>query len=688
MRTVLAASLVEVAVDSDPWMLSILGPDLHQSEPLAFTTSFRWPPGPLPPGDADPDPGGEWRPLTRVVEEVAGDRIYRATLTTGPAPTGASATRGRVAIRLVDEGTVSVSAEVDGAAVCRQTFVAEAGERFLGFGERSHIVSLERGVVENYVGEGPYQPDEYQFLTGTVPPWGLRRRPDATYYPVPWVLSTRGYGLLIDRDEVSYARFRTEADDRWSVEVESGTLDYVVFAGPTPLDALARFTARTGRQAAPERWWFGPWYQSGHANHVPLEEEIRQAEVVLGAGAAVSAAETHCRYLPLGEDRGFEESERARTEMFHERGLAALTYLNPLVGTEYAEAFGAAEEAGALLRRLDGETYLFEAYAGGRQPPHTDETHYDFTHASARHAWARVAERAVAAGYDGWMEDFGEYTPLDAVASDGSTGTALHNRYPALFHAAADAAAQELGSRWGRRLARFARSGWTGSAASTPIVWGGDPTTSWGFDGLASAVMEGLTMGASGVAMWGSDVGGFFSLGHQLTPELLIRWIQFAAFTPVMRTKAGGIEVPAYRRPQIWDPDILAHWVRWSRWHTRLNDYLMAAHETYRRSGRPIMCALELVHPAIGPVDDEYFLGPHLLVAPVLEPGAVARRVVVPPGRWRPLFVDGPTLEGPGDTEVPVTLEEIPVFVRDGAELPLLPDDGRSLSPYARRRPG
>ena len=179
-------------------------------------------------------------------------------------------------------------------------------------------------------------------------------------------------------------------------------------------------------------------------------------------------------------------------------------------------------------------------------------------------------------------------------------------------------------------------------------------------------------MERGGVAMWGSDIGGFFSLGHQLTPELLIRWIQFAAFTPVMRTKAGGIELPPTGAPRS-GPDILAHSVRWSRWHTRLNGYLMAAHENYRRSGRPIMCALELVHPAIGPVDDEYFLGPHLLVAPVLEPGAATRRVVVPPGRWRPLFVDGPPLEGPGHTEVPVTLEEIPVFVRDGAELPSPP---------------
>jgi alpha-glucosidase (family GH31 glycosyl hydrolase) len=104
--------------------------------------------------------------------------------------------------------------------------------------------------MEHYVGEGPYQPREYQFLEGTVPPWGVRNRPDATYYPIPWVLSTRGYGPLVERDEVSYGRFRTEAEDRWSIEVEEGTLAYTVFAGPDPLDALARFTARTGRQPA------------------------------------------------------------------------------------------------------------------------------------------------------------------------------------------------------------------------------------------------------------------------------------------------------------------------------------------------------------------------------------------------------------------------------------------------------
>jgi alpha-glucosidase (family GH31 glycosyl hydrolase) len=289
------------------------------------------------------------------------------------------------------------------------------------------------------------------------------------------------------------------------------------------------------------------------------------------------------------------------------------------------------------------------------------------------------------------MEDFGEYTPLDVVTSGGGGGVAAHNRYATQFHAAAAAAASGLERRYGRRLARFARSGWTGTAAVVPIVWSGDHTTGWGFDGLASAVTCALSMGASGVAMWGSDTGGFMSTLDQLTPELLRRWIQFAAFCPVMRTKAGGIEIPSYDRPQIWDPDVLPSWRRWARWHTRLNDYLMAAHDAYRATGRPIMCALELAYPDLGPVADQYLLGEHLLVAPVLEPGdeagRVRRRVVLPPGRWAELTAPQRSFDGPGVIEVEAGPDDIPVFVRAGAVLALLPDDVGSLSPYAPALP-
>ncbi len=671
----------------------------------------RWRDGPVreSPGPENEDPPGTggWWNATRVTSEQRSDISYEAALATNdPSGRGLS-----IVIELDGEAVLSVRARVTGATedveAIGQGYGVRAGERFLGFGERSDRVSLEAGVIEHYVGEGPYQPHEYPLLTDTVPAWGIRQRRDATYFPVPWVLSTAGYGLSIDGDEISYVRARTPMADRWSIEVESDALAYRLFHGPSPIEALERYTAAVGRQPQPQRWFFGPWYQTGHANHVPIEEEQRQLSLLRAAGAPVSAAETHCRYLPLGEDRGHESAEAARTAFFHSEGLAVVSYLNPLVGEEYREAFADALGEGALQRRPSrhggqpGGPYSFMAYAGGRVPPHTLEAQYDFTTGGSRRAFGAIAERIVMAGHDGWMEDFGEFTPLDAVQSDGSTGTGAHNRYPTDYHSASASVTAELEERYGRRLARFVRSGWRGTPAAVPIVWGGDPTTSWGYDGLASAVIEGLSAGASGVGMWGGDVGGFFSTSERLTPELLRRWIQFAALTPVMRTKAGGIEIPPYERPQIWDSDVLPTWRRGASLHTQLNDYLMAAHATYRRNGRPIMAAIELVHPddpGCAGVEDEYLLGADLLVAPVLEPGCTARTVVLPPGRWidlwsvvsfddriRGLAMTGgrrPEVDGPHRFVVAVGDDEIPLFVRSGAVLSLLSPDVDTLSPY------
>ena len=675
-EVVLESPNVSVSVSYDPWGLSVV-PGVSLDAP-GYRLGLPWDGKAVRNFHGDP-PWTGWRWPKSIQDEQVREDSYSVSLNED-----ASSHEGTsllITVRLVDEGTISVEVKGPGAGAVTQCLEAKSGERFLGFGERSQTHCLKKGVIENYVGEGPFQPHEYQFLTDTVPPWGVRERQDATYFPMPWVLSTNGYGVLIDNDEVSYERFRTDSEDRWSIEVESAALRYRIFAGTSPLEALERMTAATGRQSEPERWFFGPWFQTGHENHVPIEEERRQLDALLGT--AISAAETHCRYLPMGEDRGHEAGESARTDLFHSNGLAALSYINPLVSCDYPEAFERAVRTTSLQRDSSGNAYVFRAYAGGRVPPHTDESQYDFTSPTATLTWGEIAARIVDAGYDGWMEDFGEYTPLDAVAGDESTGPALHNRYPSDYHAAASEVAARLERRSARRLARFVRSGWTGTAAVAPIVWGGDPTTSWGFDGLRSAMIEGLSMGASGVAMWGSDTGGFFSTQDRLTPDLLRRWIQFSAFSPVMRTKSGGIELPPYRRPQIWDDDVLPTWRRFASWHTRLNDYLMAAHASYRRTGRPIMCAMELAFPEIV-AEDQYLFGPDLLVAPILEPSCAKRSVVFPEGRWVDLFDPRRCFDGPSDQDIAVGPDDIPVFVRGGAVLCLLHDDVQSLSPYAR----
>jgi alpha-glucosidase len=201
-------------------------------------------------------------------------------------------------------------------------------------------------------------------------------------------------------------------------------------------------------------------------------------------------------------------------------------------------------------------------------------------------------------------------------------------------------------------------------------------------------------MGLSGVAFWGSDIGGFFSLGDErLTPELLIRWVQFGALSPLMRTKAGGIG--AATRPQVWDKDVLPHWCRWASFHTRLSPYLMQAANEYVRTGMPLMRHHALTDPgdaALAGLEDQYFFGPDLLVAPVLEPGARKRTVRLPAGEWidlwRSVGVDATgaiikrdpvVLAGARNHVIPAPLDEIPVLMRAGARIRLLPASVRSL---------
>jgi alpha-D-xyloside xylohydrolase len=657
--------------------------------------------GPGGPDDELAPPDGTWDEVVGVTETGAETTTLTARLRTSAGRVLELAARAERAdvVDILLSATQPDTVEALGLA-----WGCAAGERWLGFGERSDAFLRDHGDVECYVGEGPYQPYEYPFLEGTVPPWGMRQRLDATYFPLPWLLSTRGWGLALGNDELSYFRLRTDGLDRIAVEVEAAALSLRVYGGPTPLDALARYTEDVGRQPPPPaRWAFGPWYQTGHANHIPIEEERRQAEVLRGARVCVSAAETHCRYLPLGEHRGHEDSERARTELLHGFGLAVLSYLNPLVGTELADVFARSQADDALLRSPDGdgEPYVFVAYVGGREPPSTMETELDFNEPAAVDVFANVAGELVAAGYDGWMEDFGEDTPLDARHADGTPfGTGGHNAYATAFHRGAAEAARRLEETTRRPLVRFVRSGFTGTAPHVPAVWGGDPTTGWGFDGLASALTEGLSMGASGVALWGSDIGGFLSSEQKLTPELLIRWIELGALSPLMRTKSSGIELPPYRRPQVWDDDVIPHFHRWCAWHTQLNDYLMAAHAEYRANGRPIMCAMALDDPD-GPAAealDQYWLGRDLLCAPVLEDG-VRRRIVSVPfdgmvELWRAVGYDpvsrAHTLTGAGtgavhhagEVTLDAALDEAPVLVRPGAVLCLLSPVIDTLAPY------
>ncbi|HEU4656308.1 MAG TPA: TIM-barrel domain-containing protein [Capillimicrobium sp.] len=566
------------------------------------------------------------------------------------------------------------------------------GERYLGFGERSDAVTRTRGTVENWVGEGPYaSPQEYDAVSITVPPWALRRSDDATYFPMPWLMTTAGDGVLVTGSERS--RFRLHRAS-FVVEVDARAATLRGFDGRSPAGALRRMTAAVGRQPAPPApWVFGPWFQTGHQDEQPREGEF--VDALRRADAPFSAVETHLRYLPCEASLGREAQQRARTAALHAAGAAALTYLNNELCAD-APLFAQGAPLGAFQRRPDGDPYVFTAFVGGRGA--TPIVQFDLSGEAGVALWQSVLDRTAADGYDGFMEDYGEYTPPDSVSANGMTGLRMHNLYPVLYHRAG----QSWAVRQPRPQVRFVRSGWTGSARYSPVVWGGDPTTGWGFDGLRSAVRTGLSMGLSGVSTWGSDVGGFFTLGDQrLTPELLARWIQLGAVSGVMRTKAEGIGTqPLDQRPQIWEQPTLPLWRRYAKLRTQLYPYLVAADAEYRRTGLPIMRAIALVDRRGAAIDDQFLFGDDLLAAPVLEPGARSRRVWLPRGRWIDLWrsvdyvprsgglrIARPARVTAGRRRVTMRapLDELPLQVRAGAVLPLLPPDVDTLAGYGSR---
>src|SRR5687767_4167956 len=397
---------------------------------------------------------GAWQHATRVISSSVGRRLFEARLaTTSPAH------EIDLELRAAGTGVIALEARLDGPALGVEAmgmgFSARPGERYLGFGERSNRVDQTGGTVESYVSDGPYQAVEYPFLSAFVPPWGLRDgRQDATYFPMPWLLSTDGYGVLVDNPQTSLHRVRSSDPGAWSVEVTNAPsgelgaelappinrLSLRFFAGPRPADALRRLTNALGRQpraAAP--WVYGPWYQAG--------DEQQELAALRAADAPVSVLQTYTHYLPCGAQQ--TASERARVAAAHRTGVAITTYFNPMVCTNYAAAYAPAQSAGALTRNPLGVPYVY------RYGADVDDlffvSQYDFFKPQGREQFADRLAEAMADGYDGWMEDFGEYTPLDSVSGEGIEGASAHNEYARRYHCAAWDAVRDAG----RPIVRF-----------------------------------------------------------------------------------------------------------------------------------------------------------------------------------------------------------------------------------------
>jgi alpha-glucosidase len=241
-----------------------------------------------------------------------------------------------------------------------------------------------------------------------------------------------------------------------------------------------------------------------------------------------------------------------------------------------------------------------------------------------------------------------------------------HNVYGLLMARASFEAQQRL--RPEKRPYNITRAGFAG-AQRYASTWTGDNSSTW--DHLRLSISMVLNMGLSGAPMTGPDVGGF---NETCTAELFTRWLQAASLMPYFRSHTT-VGTPAQEPWAYGQPyEVINRLTIALRY--RLMPYLYAAVAQCREYGWPVVRPLfwaEPDNPSLRTLDDCYLLGDALLVAPVLEAGALKREVYLPAGTWYDYWTNE-VYEGQQQVEVPAPLERLPLFVRAGAALPLWPE--------------
>lgn len=490
-----------------------------------------------------------------------------------------------------------------------------------------------------------------------------------TYFPMPYYLDGRGFGVLFLTDHRTRVDVcATDEAVAWIEVTDDSPLEWLVFHGPTPLDVVRQLGDEVGRPGPLPDWAFGTWIgaQGGQEDVLDEVAALEAAEIPVAAFWVQDWTGIRMNFDGgFGVEYRWEADDTLYPDLagmiddLHGRGYRFLGYANPFVDPDLPNHWAEMDAAGLLVDSPEGGSYVFGA-------PNGQSSHPDLTEPEARAYVVAALESMVSSyGMDGWMQDFGEWTPHDGVLDDGSDPAAYHNRFVVDWQAMAREALDN--QRPDGDYCFFGRSGWTGVQSVAQIHWVGDQEADFlPGDGLPTVVPAMLNLGLAGQYNVTHDIAGFS--GGPSTKELWMRWTELGAFTPIMRTHEGNNKLENWSWEK--DEETTAHFRRFARIHDALFDTFRRLADEAQEDSAPIVRHLMLAFPedrATWSISDQYLLGDEILVAPVLEEGATSRSVYLPAGEWFHLFT-GERFDGGTTVEVDAPIGTPAVFGRTDRE--------------------
>lgn len=492
---------------------------------------------------------------------------------------------------------------------------------------------------------------------------------EQAYKNVPFYLTNRGYGVFVnDPGHVSY-EVGSEAVERVQFSVAGESLEYFVIAGANPKQILERYTALTGRPASVPAWSYGLWLSTSFTTNYDEETVNGFIDGMAERDLPLSVFHFDCFWMREFNWTDFEWDSRTFPDpegmlaRLHDKQLHVCVWINPYIA-QRSPLFAEAKDAGYLVTRTNGEVWQWDLWQAGMAL-------VDFTNPDAA-AWYQDKLRVLLAqGVDAFKTDFGERIPLEVDYFDGSSPERMHNYYTQLYNRVVFDVLEE--QRGVGEAVLFARSA-TAGGQSLPVHWGGDSTSS--YESMAETLRGGLSLALSGFGFWSHDIGGF-----EGTPDTGVfkRWTAFGLLSSHSRLHGSN----SYRVPWAFDTladstvdtseqSAVAVTRKFTKLKLTLMPYLYSAGLEATRHGTPVLRPMQLEFPddpATGYLDRQYLLGAELLVAPVFTADGTVE-FYLPAGIWTNYF-SGERVEGPGWRMEQHGYDSLPLYVREGAVIPV-----------------